>query len=138
MEKSKRREYIFEKAHLRESSDLARQYFIDSGLKIESIMLEQCKDLAKYIQKEIDELLLDKSYNMIKDLKIHPKIITNKSGIFLFTDSYYFKKRQAVSFEFSKDSYYKFIGFCGWASGCNKIKYIKGFVKWCDNISEKW
>ena len=28
-------------------------------------------------------------------------------------------------------------GFCGWASGCNRIPFIKGFVKWCDYLVKK-
>jgi hypothetical protein len=119
---------IIESAHLQKSSEMARTYFKDQGLVIESITIEQCEILSKYIQKEIDTLLADKSYKMIADLKMHPKIVKDDSGISLFARGYYFSRRQAISFEYKN----QFIGFCGWASGCNRIPFIKGFVDWCD------
>jgi len=130
------RKKTLKQSYTPESAEFARQYFNEIGLKIESINLKQCELLSNYIQKEIYVLLADESYNMIKDLKMNPKIKVDEFGIFLFTDGYYFKKRQAISFEFSKTSDHKFIGFCGWASGCNRIPYIKGFIKWCDEINK--
>jgi len=135
MKKEQLKKEILNKAYLPMSSELAREYFNLLGLRIESVKLNQCKILSNYIQKEIDILLKDGSYNMIDKLRMNPKIKSDKFGIFLFTDGYYFKKRQAVSFEFSNDSEHKFIGFCGWASGCNRIPFIKGFVKWCDTLT---
>ena len=136
MEKEKLRQKIMQISHTPESAELSRQYFSLIGLRIESVKLKQCEVLSDYIQKEIYVLLADESYSMIKDLKMHKKIQVNEHGIFLFTDGYYFKKRQAISFEFSKDSEHKFIGFCGWAAGCNRIPYVKGFIKWCDYLIE--
>lgn len=126
---------IFEKAHLGESSDLTRKYFEEKGLRVESIHLKQCEKLSEFIQIEIDKLSKDKSYQMIEDLKMNPKIRIDEAGIFLFTDGSYFKKRQAISFEHHKKDNYKFIGFCGWASGCNRIPFIRGFIEWCDYVS---
>ena len=126
------REDIFEKAHLNESSDLARKYFESLDLKIENIELQDCEKLSEFIQQEIYVLLADKSYSMVPDLRMHKKIKVDRYGIFLYVDGSYFKKRQAVSIEHNKKDGYKFIGFCGWASGCNRIPFIKGFVKWCD------
>lgn len=127
---------IFEKAHQEESSELSRKYFELVGLEIEKVKKIDCEKLSELIQHEMYVLLADKSYSMVPDLRMHKKIKADKFGIYLFTDGSYFKKRQAVSFEFSNDSKHKFIGFCGWASGCNRIPFIKGFVKWCDWMKE--
>ena len=131
------KEEIFEKAHLEESSELARKYFKELGLRIESINLKQAEKLSEFIQSEIDVLSKDESYRMVKELKMCPKINIEKYGIFLFVDGSYFKKRQAVSFEHHKEDGYTFIGLCGWASGCNRIPFIKGFIKWCDYLNIK-
>lgn len=129
---------IFEKAYLEESSDMAREYFKQCDLKVEEIILKHADILKNFITKEIDILLADKEYSMIPKLKMNKKIKVDEFGIFLFTDGYYFKKRQAISIEHNKRDGHKFIGFCGWASGCNRIPYIKGFIKWCDWVcSEK-
>lgn len=128
---------IFKKDYLEESSELSRNYFELSGLEIEKVKKMDCEKLIELIQHEMYILLADKSYSMVPDLRMHKKIKADKYGIYLFTDGSYFKKRQAISFEFSNDSNHKFIGFCGWASGCNRIPFIKGFIKWCDYMSQK-
>lgn len=127
---------IFEKAHLSESSELARKYFDSLGFKIESIELPDCEKLSDFIQKEMYVLLADESYQMVKDLRMCKKIKVDEYGIFLYTNGSYFKERQAISIEHNKRDGFKFIGFCGWASGCNRIPYIIGFVKWCDWMKE--
>jgi len=121
------REKIFKKSHMKESSAFSREYFLQLGITFKDISLNEIEVLQKFIQREIDFLLLDKSYHMIKNLCINKKISFSENGIYLFTAGEYFKKREAVSFEPNG-----FIGICGWASGCNRIPYIKGFVKWCD------
>lgn len=125
------KEEIFEKAHWEESSELARTYFKECELKMEEITMEQYQKLSEFITAEIKPLLADKSYQMVQDLRMHKKIKKYKEGIHLLTDGSYFEGRQAISFYF-KDK----IIFCSWASGCNRIPYIKGFVKWCDYLKE--
>jgi hypothetical protein len=78
-------------------------------------------------------LLADKSYDMVGKLRMHPNIKFDKDNVYLLTDGSYFDKREAISFNLNS----KFIGFCGWASGCNRIPFIKGFVKWCDYLVKK-
>jgi len=124
---------IFEKAHLNESSDLCRQYFKDKGLQLDNFYPpSEYYKLSELIQKEIYPLLADKTYSMIGKLRIHPKIEFDKDYVYLFADGYYFNKREAITFDLRNKS----IWFCGWASGCNRIPFIKGFVKWCDYLKE--
>lgn len=130
MQEKKIKEEIYLKSHLPESSDLCRSYFKELDLDINSVTLEQAESLKTFIQNEMD-ILSDESYSTIKNLKMHPKILKKKSGIYLYADGSYFKKRQAVSFEPRSNLT---ISFCGWASGCNRIPFIMGFVKWCDWI----
>ena len=132
MEQEQLRKEIFDKAYLEESSELARTYFRVCGLEIKKVTISQCEKLSEFITTEIEPLLADKSYQMILRLRMHKKIKKDKDGIYLLTDGAYFRKRQAISFNF-KDR----IIFCSWASGCNRIPYIKGFVKWCDYIQKQ-
>ena len=127
------KEEIFDTSHLDASSDLARAYFKECGLKIEEVTLIQCAELIEFITDEIKPLLADKSYQMVKDLRMNKRIKKDKYGIYLLTDGSYFKERQAVSFLLGN----RRIIFCNWASGCNRIPYIKGFVKWCDYLKEQ-
>jgi hypothetical protein len=133
MEQEKLRKEIFEKAHLVESSELARNYFKMCGLRLDGISLLQCKTLSNLITDEITPLLSDRTYRMIPELAMDELINFGTGGIFLYTNGYYFKRREAISFEPNKN----FIGFCGWASGCNRIPFIKGFIKWCDYLKNQ-
>ena len=127
------REEIFEKAHLNESSDMAREYFKQLGLEFKNIKLSDYYKLSEFIQDEINPLLADKSYQMIDKLRMKDKIKKDKWGFYLLTSGYYFNEREAISFYNPEANDYTInIGFCGWASGCNRIPYIKGFIKWCD------
>ena len=128
------KEQIFEIAHKQESSDLCREYFKEIGLNLEKQFPKSYYEkLSELIQEEIDFLLADETYQMVKRLCMNNKIIYNKDCVELLTDGSYFDKREAITF----DLYNKFIGFCGWASGCNRIPYIKGFIKWCDWVKEQ-
>ncbi|KKL58850.1 hypothetical protein LCGC14_2221220, partial [marine sediment metagenome] len=55
--------------------------------------------LREFVNKEIYILLVDKSYSMIKRLRMHRKIKFNKDGVCLFTDGFYFDKREAITFK---------------------------------------
>ena len=131
-------EKIFEKAHLNESSDLAREYFTKCGLNFLDVNLDNCKKLRQLINLECYKLLDDENYSMIKDLDVNLKIKKDKWGIYLTARGSYFSEREAISFYNPKTNDKTMtIGFCGWASGCNRIPFIKGFIKWCDWMKEK-
>jgi hypothetical protein len=131
-EKLKLRNQIFEHSHQEESSELSRKYFEFVGLKMSDVNLDNCYKLSEFITNEMLPLLADKSYHMVERLRMCPKIKKDKEGIHLFTSGSYFSKRQAIEFWFEDK-----IIFCSWASGCNRIPYIKGFIKWCDWMVEK-
>ena len=131
------KELIFEKAHISESSKLARTYFKELGLKFEDMKMSDYYKLSEFIQEEIDTLLADKTYSMIGKLRMHSTIKKDKYGFYLLTNGFYFDKREAISFYNPKNNDKSLlIGFCGWASGCNRIPYIIGFIKWCDWMVE--
>ena len=121
------RNLIFKEAHEYQTRELAIKYFLGCGLDVLKVTIEDVEKLRDFINKEIYILLADDSYSMVKDLHVKKKIKKYKFGIKLFVDGSYFKNREAISFY--KD---RVIGFCGWASGCNRIPFIKGFVEWCD------
>ncbi len=127
------KEEIFKKAYLNESSDLAREYFKEQGLKFENLNIKNIKKLRQLINIECFKLLNDKSYSIIEDLEVNVKIKKDKYGICLTTRGSYFNDREAISFWNPKTNDKTLpIGFCGWASGCNRIPFIIGFIKWCD------
>lgn len=133
-EKKMNKKDIFNKAHLEESNGMAREYFEKCGLKIVEVRVEHAKKLSEFISAEIYPLLLDEEYNMVKELRMSRKIKQGKYGIFLYTDGSYFTEREAISFRYDNDLK---IMFCNWAVGCNRIPYIRGFIKWCDWMVKK-
>ena len=120
---------ILKEAHFPSSSELAREYFTKCGLAVKKVTMKHAEKLRDFINKEIYALLLDESYQMIKKLQMSRKIKKKKFALKLYVDGSYFTEREAISFYYDDDF---IIGFCGWASGCNRIPFIKGFVEWCD------
>ena len=131
-ERLKLRNQIFELAHREESSELCRQYFSMIGLRMSDVNLNNCYKLSEFITNEMLPLLADKSYHMVERLRMCPKIKKDKEAIYLFTSGSYFSKRDAICFWFEDK-----IIFCPWASGCNRIPYINGFVKWADWLKDE-
>lgn len=126
-------EQIFEKAHKNESSEMAREYFKEKGIEFKDIKLSDYHKLNEFITVEIHPLLADKSYHMVERLRMKEKINKDKWGVYLLTSGSYFSEREAISFYNPENNDRSIsVGLCGWASGCNRIPYIKGFVKWCD------
>lgn len=127
------REETMSKAHLEESSNMAREYFKEKGLTFSDISLENCAKLRYFINKICYELLEDDSYSMIKELEVNRRIKKDKYGIYLTMCGSYFSEREAVSFWNPESNNIEIeVGFCGWASGCNRVPIIQGFIKWCD------
>lgn len=126
------KEDVFREAHLLVSSDMARKYFDEKGLKIEKITKKQYEELINMINREIYPLLTDKSYNMVQRLEMHKRIKRDRDCVYLLVNGSYFKKRDAITFYADRR-----IIFCSWASGCNRIPFIRGFVNWCDWMVKK-
>ena len=130
----------FREAKKEQINDLAREYFYKCGLDLTMIDKEEIRKLKELMQREINKLLADESYSMVKELYIDYKVKRNKSGISITTSGSYFDEREAICFRkypgfpnYTKEQKpEKEIYFCDWASGCNRIPYIKGFIEWCD------
>ncbi len=126
-------EQIFKKSHQPEASQLARDYFKQKGVRFENLGEEDYQKLREFVNKEIYILLANEDYSMIKDLRVNKKIKKDRYGFFLTAEGSYFDEREAISFYNPKTNDRSItIGFCGWADGCNRIPFIKGFIKWCD------
>lgn len=124
---SKLKSYIFEVAHLEECSVFCREYFKECDLEMNDVNMDNVEKLNELIQEEIDVLSTDLSYNLVKKLRMEKKIRQNKEGIYLYVCGDYFKHRHAITFYFQDK-----IIFCSWATGCNRIPFVKGFINWCD------
>ena len=123
------REEILNSAHLITSNDLARKYFDQFGIDFAGLNMSDFEKLKSLIQIEIDKLLADTEYQMITKLRVKDKIKKNKQGVFLRISGNYFTDREGISFNNRNPL---FIGFCTEMSGCNRIPFITGFVKWVD------
>ena len=118
---------ILAESHIYGTTTLAKEYFDKLGLKSWNISSEQAKTLKNFINSKIYPLLLDKSYSIIKDLEVNKIKVKKNIGIYIRCKGSYFGDREAITLY--KDGK---IGFCGWASGCNRIPFMQGFIKWCD------
>ena len=139
IQKQDLKEKIFETSHLEESSELARQYFDECGLVVKYIPISYYEKLSEFITAEMLPLLADKTYHMVERLRMDKKIWKDEDGIYLTTSGSYFSKRDAIAFSKRDAIAFWFkdkIIFCPWASGCNRIPYIKGFVRWCDYLKQ--
>jgi len=133
--KDKRKE-ILDHSHLNSTNELARIYFRESGINFSNLEMKAFEELQLLIQIEIDKLLDDTSYRMITELKVKPIIQRTRyseHGIFLRISGSYFSDREAISFWTNPLK----IGFCGEMSGCNRIPFITGFIKWVDLLKRR-
>jgi len=118
---------ILNQSHIYDTVALAKEYFDELRLKSYDITLEQAKTLKNFINASIYPLLLDKTYSMVTDLEVDKIKIKKNIGIYIRCKGGYFSDREAITLY--KDGK---VGFCGWASGCNRIPFMEGFIKWCD------
>jgi len=134
-----KRTEILAKAHLIDSNKLAKEYYVAAGLSFADISANDYELLVEMVQKEIDILLADKSYQMIANLQIS-KIKTTKKYVSLRISGSYFGDREGITF--FKDNAASMevaeveapVTFCCSMSGCNRIPFITGFVKWVDTL----
>jgi hypothetical protein len=126
---------ILRTAHINASSVLAREYFKELGLNYSKIKESDLYKLREFILDSMYPLLADKTYSMIKELTMDRRIKSKfKKDLLIESELYangsYFTRREAITF--NEDG---FIGFCGWASGCNRIPFINGFIAWCNYLA---
>lgn len=114
----------------------ARNYFKEKGLTYDSIDEGDILVLSMMLQQEIkksnkaDETSVS---TMTLSTKIDMKKKTNGhiTSCFLYMNSHYFTRREAISFNVDG-----FIGFAGWADQGNTNPLLRAFLKWCDYLAE--
>ena len=119
------------------TTDEAREYFKRCDLSYEDINEGDILILAMMLNKEIcksnksgetsvNTMSLSKKIDMKKNSDLSIKYC------FLYLNSHYFNRREAISFNDGG-----FIGFAGWADVGNKNPLIRAFLAWCDYMVEK-
>ena len=116
------------------TNDEARNYFKKCGLTYNDITEGDILSLVLMINRELKKSnkVGETSVNtMSLSKKIDIKKNTNGSIIscFLYLNSHYFTRREAISFD--KDG---FIGFAGWADDGNLNPLKRAFLAWCDQL----
>lgn len=115
--------------------DEARQYFHSCGLTYDDISEGDILILIMLVQQElkksnkngetsVNTMSLSKRVNIKK--KTNGRIIT----CFIYMNSHYFLRREAISF--NADG---FISFSGWADQGNTNPLLRAFKKWCDYLT---
>lgn len=114
----------------------AREYFKNKGLTYDSITEGDILILSMMLEKEL------KKSNKVGETSVSTITLSKKVDIkkktnghiiccFLYVNSHYFERREAISF--NRDG---FIGFAGWADIGNTNPLLRGFLKWCDYLAE--
>lgn len=114
----------------------AREYFKSKGLTYDSISEGDILILSMMLEKELKKsnkagetsvstITLSKKVDMKKKTNGHIMCC------FLYVNSHYFERREAISF--NRDG---FIGFAGWADQGNTNPLLRAFLKWCDYLAE--
>ena len=111
----------------------ARDYFKKCGLTYNDITEGDVLSLVFMINRELKKsnkvgetsvkMSLSKKINMTKNMNGTIK------NCYLYLSSYYFIKREAISF--NTDG---FIGFAGWADEGNLNPLKRAFLAWCDKL----
>ena len=117
------------------SNEYARQYFRIKGIQFKDIRRYDIDLLHAMCVIEIDNVRRYPESKISSQLRMSHKVVFNrKNGVFesafLFVNSDYFKKREAISF--NSDG---FIGFAGWATTQNTQPFLRAFCKWCDLLA---
>ena len=113
----------------------ARQYFTDKGLSYGDITEGDILALVIMLNQELKKS--NKAGETSAILRLSEKIVlkckSNGSLIccFLYLNSHYFTRREAISF--NADG---FIGFAGWADQGNTNPLLRAFIRWRDCVSE--
>lgn len=119
------------------TNDEARNYFKECGLSYGDITEGDILSLVLLINRELKKSnkIGETSVNtMSLSKKIDMKKDTNGTikSCFLYLNSHYFTRREAISF--NQDG---FIGFAGWADDGNLNPLKRAFLEWCKQLSGK-
>lgn len=118
------------------STDEARQYFKRKGLTynqitegdIHALHRMCCQEVKKSVKS--GETSVDTMY-MSRKIDIKKREDGTIVCCFLYLNSHYFTRREAISF--NRDG---FIGFAGWADQGNTNPLLRAFLRWCDELTE--
>lgn len=122
---------VLEKAHLRESDELAIQYFNEKAIRYDDLMPQDFKKLQDFIQIEIDRI--GWTYKLQVKRKIEKKNLDGNTGIFIRMSASYFSNREGISFiENFNNTGNLYIRFGGMLNGCKHEPLIIGFINWVD------
>ena len=116
------------------TNDEARNYFKECGLSYKDIMEGDILALVLLLNREL------KKSNKIGETSVNTMSLSKKIDIkkntdgsirtcFLYMNSHYFTRREAISF--NQDGY---IGFAGWADSGNLNPLKRAFLAWCDQL----
>ena len=114
----------------------AREHFKECGLTYMDITEGDILSLVLMLNKELkrSNKIGETSVNTMS-LSKHIDIKKNTNGTiktcFLYLNSHYFNRREAISF--NEDG---FIGFAGWADDGNLNPLKRAFLSWCDELKK--
>lgn len=120
------------------SNDEARAYFKNKGLTYDSITEGDILILSMMIEKELKKSNKNgetsvETMTLSKKIDLKKKSNGHITSCFLYLNSHYFERREAISF--NQDG---FIGFAGWADQGNTNPLLRAFLSWCNYLSEDW
>lgn len=116
------------------TNEEAREHFKNCGLSYKDITEGDILALVLMLNKEI-KASNKKGETSVNTMSLSKKIDIkkNKDGsirsCYLYFNSHYFTRREAISF--NQDG---FIGFAGWADDGNLNPLKRAFLAWCDQI----
>lgn len=117
------------------TNDHARSYFREKGLGYDNINDGDILVLVMMCQQELKKSCKTgetSTSTMRLSEKIDMKRKTNGAIVscFLYMNSHYFTRREAISFNENG-----FIGFAGWADQGNVNPLLRAFLHWCDYLA---
>lgn len=118
------------------NNEEARKLYKESGLTYANISSIEISKLIDCIKHELSNS--DNELEM-KLSKLRKSDITYNSdgtikNCYLMVDGFYFKRREAISFNSADVKGNEFIGFAGWAGSKNTKPFIVAFEKWLTRI----
>ena len=116
------------------TNEEAREHFKSRGLTYKDITEGDILALTLMLNKEI-KASNKKGETSVNTMSLSKKIDIKKikdgsiRSCFLYLNSHYFTRREAISF--NQDG---FIGFAGWADDGNLNPLKRAFIAWCDQL----
>lgn len=116
--------------------DEARDYFAKCGLSYKDITEGDILTLTMMLNKEIKKSN-QSGETSVNTMSLSKKIDMSKNTdgsiqyCFLYLNSHYFTRREAISF--NRDG---FIGIAGWADIGNQNPLKRAFLAWCDYLKQ--